>query len=288
VSKFFQALGQAQHDRGLHSNGSARIEAERIDPPGSEGPSSGASPFVPDASEELDEHLVSLLTPSSFEAEQYRALRYQMEMRHKSSGLCVIAVSSPGSSDGKTTTSINLAGALAQAPDARVLLVDADLRRAAMAARLGFPEGRQPGLVDAVLDPALSLSAVVQTLKHLNLSVVTAGRLPAVPYEVLKSPRLGELFAEARRRFEYIIVDTPPLVLVPDCRVIGKWVDGFLIVVTAHRTTRKLLEESLNVMEPTKIVGLVFNGDDRHVSRKAYTSYGASSANGRRHFASND
>jgi Mrp family chromosome partitioning ATPase len=105
---------------------------------------------------------------------------------------------------------------------------------------------------------------------------------------VLKSPRLGELLAEARRRFSYIIVDTPPLVSVPDCRVIGKWVDGFLIVVTAHRTARKLLEESLNVMEPTKIVGLVFNGDDRHLSRKAYTSYGSSRANGRRHFASGD
>ena len=99
--------------------------------------------------------------------------------------------------------------------------------------------------------------------------------------QVLKSPRLGELLAEARRRYDYIVVDTPPLVSVPDCRVLSKWVDGFLIVVTAHRTARKLLEEALHVTEPAKIVGLVFNGDDRHVSRGySYVSRRPSDRNG--------
>jgi Mrp family chromosome partitioning ATPase len=157
-----------------------------------------------------------------------------------------------------------------------------------MATRLGLGDGTGLGLVDAILDPNLSLPAVVRTLPDLNLSVLAAGRLPAAPYEVLKSPRLGELLAEARRRFDYIIVDTPPLVSVPDCRVIGKWVDGFLIVVTAHRTARKLLEEALKVTEPAKVIGFVFNGDDRHLSRNAYTSRASSSRNGRRHFASSD
>jgi protein-tyrosine kinase len=283
MSKFLRALEQSQHDQALRASGSARITSSRIRPPDPNTPLSGAPPFLespttallstrmaPNVSEELDEHLVSLVTPSSFEAEQYRALRYQIEMRHKSRRRCVVAVSSPGASDGKTTTAINLAGALAQAPDARVLLVDVDLRQAAMADRLGLPDAGQPGLVDVILDPALSLIGVVHTLRHLNLSVIAAGRLPASPYELLKSPRLGELFAEARQRFDYIILDTPPLVSVPDCRVIGKWVDGFLIVVTAHRTPRKLLEEALKIMDPTTIIGLVFNADDRHLSRNAY------------------
>jgi len=200
----------------------------------------------------------------------------------------VIAISSPGAADGKTTTAINLAGALAQAPDARVLLIDGDLRGAAMAGRLGLHDTGGPGLVDVILNPRLSLADVVNTRPHLNLSVVTAGRAPATPYEVLKSPRLGELLAEARRRFDYIVLDTPPLVSVPDCRVIGKWVDGFLIVVTAHRTARRLLEEALKVTEPAKVLGLVFNGDDRHLSRDAYSSRRWSSRNGRRHSASDD
>jgi capsular exopolysaccharide synthesis family protein len=190
--------------------------------------------------------------------------------------------------DGKTTTAINLAGTLAQAPSARVLLIDGDLRAGALARRLRLRTDAGPGLVDAILDRELSLPAVVRALAHVNLSVLPAGRLPGAPYEVLKSPGFGELLAEARARFDYIVVDTPPLVSVPDCRVIEKWVDGFLIVVTAHRTSRRLLEEALKVTEPTKIVGLVFNGDDRHLSRGTYSSRQSSARSSRRHSASDD
>ena len=157
-----------------------------------------------------------------------------------------------------------------------------------MATHLGLDDRTGPGLVDAILDANLTLEAVTHVLPRLNLSVVPAGRIPSAPYEVLKSPRFGELLAEARRRYDYVVVDTPPLVSVPDCRVLSKWVDGFLIVVTAHRTARKLLEEALQVMEPAKIVGLVFNEDDRHLSRDAYPLRRPASRSTRRHSASND
>ena len=221
---------------------------------------------------EFEEHLVSLLAPTSFEAEQYRALRHMIEQLRRSTELSVIAVSSPIAADGKTTTAINLAGTLAQAPDARVLLVDADLRGRSVAAHLGLDEPAMPGLVDAIMNANLTLEAVTQKHRHLNLSIITAGRRPSAPYEVVKSPRVGELFEEARGKYDYVIVDTSPLVPVPDGRVFGRWVDGFLIVVAAHQTPRKLLEEALSLMEPGKIVGMVFNGDDRHVSRDSYNS----------------
>ena len=215
----------------------------------------------------LDEHFVSLIDPTSFEAEQYRMLRYLMEQHRKATDLRVIAVSSPGDSDGKTTTAVNLAGSLAQASDARVLLIDADLRKSELARKLGLEPGAGPGLVEAILDGDLKLDAVAREYSHLNLSVLTTGRLPSTPYEVLKSPRFGALLSEARRLYDYIVLDTPPMVSVPDCRVIGRWVDGFLIVVTAHKTPRKLVEEALSVTEPAKVLGLVFNSDDRHLSR---------------------
>jgi capsular exopolysaccharide synthesis family protein len=290
MSTFLQALEQAEHDQALRRAVPARDAQDESAEPGPlvETAAPSETELPPDVSNDVDEYLVSLLAPSSFASEQYRSLRHVIEQRHKASDLSIVAVSSPGSSDGKTTTAINLAGALAQGPDARVLLVDGDLRKASMATRLGLGDGTGLGLVDAILDPKLSLPAVVRTLPHLNLSVLAAGRLLAAPYEMLKSPRLGELLAEARRRFDYIIVDTPPLVSVPDCRVIGKWVDGFLIVVTAHRTARKLLEEALKVTETAKVIGLVFNGDDRHLSRNAYTSRASSNWNRRRHFVSSD
>ena len=291
MSTFFKALERAEQERALRrptppaeptSAPSPAASTPDTIPAGA--PQSVFRPPRPAAAEpkpaaefeergsELEEHLVSLLAPTSFEAEQYRALRHMIEQLRRSAELSVIAVSSPGPADGKTTTAINLAGALAQAPDARVLLVDADLRAASLAVHLGLGQHGVPGLVDAIMNANLTLEAVTQVHPHLNLSVITAGRRPAAPYEVLKSPRVGELFAEARRKYDYVIVDTPPLVSVPDGRVFGKWVDGFLIVVAAHRTPRKLLEETFNLMEPTKIVGMVFNGDDRHVSKDSYTS----------------
>jgi len=277
VSKFLKALERAEQQQAFRRH-PVPLEATSERGPGVPETAPHQAPraslelprAVPDG---LEEHLVSLLAPTSFEAEQYRTLRHLIEQLHKSTGLSVVAISSPGVADGKTTTAINLAGALAQASDARVLLVDVDLRGGALAARLGIDERAGRGLVDAILNAELTLEAVVEVRPDLNLTILPAGRLPRAPFEVLKSPRVEELLAEARRRYDYIVLDTPPLVSFPDCRVIEKCVDGFLIAVAAHKTSRKLLEEALNVTERAKIVGFVFNGDDRHLSRDSYGTY---------------
>jgi capsular exopolysaccharide synthesis family protein len=211
----------------------------------------------------VNEHLVSLVNPASFEAERYWVLRHKVEQMHRNSGLSIIALASPVAGDGKTTTAINLAATLAQPPASRVLLVDLDFRRPAVgkSLRIGHPDG--PGLENAILDPDLKLEEVVQDHPSFDLSLLLPGPLHTTPYELLKSSRLGELLQEAKQKYDYVVLDTPPLVLIPDAQVISDWVDGFLIVVAAHKTPRKLLEEALNAMGPDKIVGLVFNGDDR-------------------------
>src|SRR5207237_1375437 len=157
-------------------------------------------------------------------------------------GLQVFAVTSPTPGDGKTTTAINLAGALAQAPDLRVLLVEADLRRTSnrVAERLGLGGVPGPGLAGGIMNSASSLGDVVRRHPRFALSVVPAGQCPVACYEVVKSPRLGDLLEEARRQYDYVIMDTPPAIAAPDCRVIARWVDGFLIVVAAHQTPLSL------------------------------------------------
>ena len=222
-----------------------------------------------DGGARVEEHLVSLLFPATFEAEQYRALRHVVEQHRAASGLTVVAVTSPSVGDGKTTTTINLAGALAQAPGARVLLIDADLRRPILAEHLGLAtptRAERPGLVDALVDARLRLDDIVEQCPEFNLTVVPAGPTPQAPYELLQSGRLAELLEEARRSYHYVILDTPPLVAVPDGRLISKAVDGFILVVRAHRTPRKLLEEALSLSDPQKLLGLVFNRDDRPLS----------------------
>ncbi len=229
-----------------------------------EGPTSGdAAALAASAAPRvlLGECLASLLRPTSFEAERYRVLRHAVETMRRDAHLQVVAVTSPGTADGKTTTAINLAGALAQAPGARVLLADVDFRRPALTRQLGL-EDRRPGVLDVLLQPEFTVADSVRRLAQFNLSVLPAGVGAVAPYEALKLPRFEELLEEARQRYDYVVLDTPPFVPVPDGRLIAGCVDGFLVVVAAHRTPRKELAEALGLMDPAKVVGLVFNGDD--------------------------
>jgi capsular exopolysaccharide synthesis family protein len=221
-----------------------------------------------------NERLVSFCAPSSYEAEQYRGLRHIVE----ESGRHVVAITSPTPGDGKTTTAINLAGALAQSSATRVLLVEADLRQPRIGDQLGLEGSDTRGLADALAADGLTLPDVVRHLPRFNLSVILAGRSPASAYEALHSSRLDELFEEARSHYTHIVVDTPPVVPVPDCRLIARLVEGFIILVGAHRTRRELLQEAFAALDPTKVLGLVFNGDDR--PPRSYYGYYASHAAG--------
>jgi capsular exopolysaccharide synthesis family protein len=211
-------------------------------------------------------HLVALLNPTIFEVESYRVLSGLVVQMHKDAGLRLIAISSPSPGDGKTSTAISLASILAREPNARVLLVEAELRRPSLVAYLGVRRTSEKGLVQAILAPTLSLENVVWQCPPLNLDLLPAGRSLDSPYDVLKLPRFRELLQEARQLYDYVVIDTPPLVPFADCRLIEKCIDGFLIVVAAHKTPRKLLEEALHVTDPAKIIGLVFNQDDNQTS----------------------
>ena len=301
MSKFFEALERSQREpaprtrasaspapadqsatlrpaspsAGVEPGAPARVEAPVVEAP------AAATRLAVDRPRRAAEHLVSLFDPTSYEAEQYRLLRHVVETLRKGANLQILALTSAGVGDGKTTTAMNLAGSLAQSTHARVLLADMDLRRPMVAHRLGLG-GAKHGCVDALLDSSLTLDDVVQNLPHFNLSVLPAGRPAVAPYELLKSPRLEALLDEARQRYDFIVLDTPPFVPVPDCRLIAKCVDGFLVVVAAHRTPRGALAETLDLIDPGKVMGLVFNGNDSHHPGYYDVYAGPSSKAGRR------
>jgi Mrp family chromosome partitioning ATPase len=151
--------------------------------------------------------------------------------------------------------------------------VDADLRRPSVAPMLGCGHGGVPGLAEAIRQGAILLGDVVRVRHRFNLHFVPAGALSAPPYELLKSPRFGDLLAEARRIYDYVIVDTPPVVPCPDYALVEKCVDAGLLVVTAHRTNRRLLEQALQAVDVSKMLGVVFNEDDSVTSRYHYGGY---------------
>ena len=207
----------------------------------------------------FDKRLVSLTSPTSFAAEQYQGLRLTVERLQRAN---VIAVTSPGAGEGKTVTAINLAGALARGSDARVLLIDADLRRPAVASQLGIKDA-ELGLADLIAQDDPAIERVATPIEPFTLHVIPAGAARSPIHRILRSPRLDALLKRAREHYDYIVVDTPPLLPVFDSAVLSRSVDGVLVVVAANHTPRKLLGEALNLLDASKVIGIVFNRDDR-------------------------
>ena len=221
--------------------------------------------------------LVSFVAPASLEADQYRGMRHLVEQLSRESNLRVFSVTSPSSGEGKTVTTLNLAGSLAQARHTRVLVIDADLHRPSVAEYLGMDRGQSPGLIDLITRKDVSFEDVAGRIDALNLSVMSTGQYESGAYELLTSPRLDAIVDEARRQFDYVLIDTPPLMPLPDSRLIGRCVDAYFLVVAAHRTPRKALVEALNLIDRSKLIGTVFNGDDQPLRRySAYYGYSQS------------
>ena len=208
-----------------------------------------------------DSRLVSFTHPGSFAAEQYQGLRLRIERLTKAQGPQVLAVTSPAAGEGKTLTAINLAGALARESDSRVLVIDADLRRPAVAARLNVPPS--PGLTDVLTSDGRDLPSVAHQVPPFQLWAIASGTAGSGIHRLLRSPRLEPLLQHARQQYDVIIIDTPPLLPVFDSAVISRVVDHMLVVVAANQTPRKLLGESLNLVDQAKVMGIVFNRDDR-------------------------
>jgi capsular exopolysaccharide synthesis family protein len=219
------------------------------------------------------EELVSFAAPASSYAEQYRILRQEVERLARDTGARVFAITSAAAGEGKTVTALNLAGALAQGRTSNVLVVEADLHRPAMLKYLGVT-GTAPGLADAIVKDQLDLVRTVRRFERFGISVIPAGTVKNAPYELLSSSRFAALLAEMRRLYDYVLLDTPPILPVADCRLLGSLVDGFIVVVAAHKTPRSALLEAVSTLAPAKVFGLVLNGDERsRGSSYAYEAY---------------
>ena len=177
----------------------------------------------------------------------------------------MIASAVPG--EGKTLTASNLALTLSESYRQRVLLIDADLRKPAL--HQVFQLHAASGLIEG-LEAETEVKLVLRQVSP-HLSVLPAGRPTSDPMAGLTSERMQRLLAEARESFDWVIIDTPPLMLLPDAHLLSSMVDGAVLVVRANSTPHEHVKRAAEIIGRQRITGVVLN----QAEASAQPAYGA-------------
>ncbi|AEG15650.1 capsular exopolysaccharide family [Desulfofundulus kuznetsovii DSM 6115] len=201
--------------------------------------------------------LITHKHPRSPVAEAYRVLRTNLGFSGLDRPCRSILVTSAGPEDGKSTTAANLAVVLAQAGN-KVILVDCDLRKPTQ--HRIFEVENHRGLTNCLLqnlDPAeVSKNGLVE-----NLTLVTSGPIPPNPAELLGSGRVRALWPALLERFDYLIIDSPPVLAVTDAALLAAQVDGVILVIRAATTRVEIAQEARDQLlkANARIIGVVLN-----------------------------
>jgi capsular exopolysaccharide synthesis family protein len=217
--------------------------------------------------------LQAVQTPGSVLGEELRLLRAKVRHLAQERALRTFAMISAGPGEGKSTLSLGLAATMAQEPNRRILLVEADLRKPALETYLGLP--RVAGLSEWLAGGNASLG--VRCVGPRGFFLLSAGLVPLEQPELLGSERMESFLSVARQTFDVVILDCPPLVPVADSILLQDLVDGFLCVVRARYTPREVLKRALSNLKSEKILGLVLNNRREILAsyeRNAYRQYG--------------
>lgn len=201
--------------------------------------------------------LLTQAAPQSPRAESFRQLRTNLQFAHVSHDSKTVLVTSSLPGEGKTTTATNMAIALAQGGQS-VALIDADLRRPMVAEYLGLE--RNAGLTTALVGQA-DLDDLLQPWGNDQLFVLTSGRIPPNPSELLGSDRMRSLISRLENAFDAVIIDAPPLLPVTDAAVLAQQVGGVVLVVGSQKVRTTDLEKSISALEMVEadLLGVVLN-----------------------------
>ncbi|HOW36391.1 MAG TPA: CpsD/CapB family tyrosine-protein kinase [Candidatus Omnitrophota bacterium] len=259
MGKITDALRKATEERLLHMERIAKIkEADQI-------------VIRKMGDSKIDPRIITYFDSKSHISEQYKILRTNLFSVNKGkTPPRVIAVTSSIHSEGKTITSLNLAISLARAVNKpKILLVDADMRRGRLAKYLGVQH--DVGLSE-YLSEKTGIADLFFNIDIENLTFVASGMPPAHPAELLGSERMRGLLQELKSKFDYIIIDTPPIIAVTDPGIIGAECDGVLLVIQAGRTQRGIVRSAMEHLHQAqaKILGHVLTNIEYHLPEYIY------------------
>lgn len=217
--------------------------------------------------ENLD--ILTVKNPKSPVAEAYRTLRTNIQFSSFDNKVQSIVITSSGPGEGKSTTASNLAVVMAESGNSTIL-IDCDQRRPIQHKVFGV--SNQVGISDLLIGNIKFEEAVKYTGIE-NLSLLTSGTRPPNPAELLASSKMKNFVKALKERYEYIIIDAPPIIPVTDAQLIASHVDGTVLVVASGQAEREAAVKSKELLEKVnaKILGVVLN--KLEVKEKGYYSY---------------
>ena len=203
--------------------------------------------------------------------EMVKGLRAKVEYKMDTLNLRVIAVSSAVAGEGKTLTTIQLAANMASTGRKQVLLVDMDLRKSNIAKELGIAP--YPGLSE-FLSGSAPKEQILQKTVAPGLTVIVGGKTISSPTDMLAGDRFRSLLRGLREQFDLVLLDTPPILPVPDAVTISEQMDAFILLFRFGHTPHQLFRQAIEDLAERKIVGVVLNGEEKKHDKYYHKYYG--------------
>jgi len=219
-----------------------------------------------------DHEFIVARKPDSIPSEAYRALRTRVQFaKFDKNAIKKILVTSSAPQEGKTLSSVNLAGSFAQA-NKKTIILDCDLRKPRI--HTVFNAKRYPGFTDYIFGQA-SFEEIVRKTELNNLDVITAGTIPPNPSEILSSPQMEEFLKKLQEIYDMIIVDSAPIIAVTDAEILSRIVDATILVVSANTTEVDLMQKSVELLkhERNTFIGVLLNNFSYKAGYGSYYKY---------------
>ncbi|HEY3581057.1 MAG TPA: CpsD/CapB family tyrosine-protein kinase [Pyrinomonadaceae bacterium] len=215
----------------------------------------------------VEPHLVAISQPRSAYCEQFRALRTRILQAGERLQMRAFVITSAGVGEGKTLTALNLGWLLAQTDGVRALVIDSDLRRPCATDYFGIDAN--VGLSE-VLGDQINLEDAIVRLDPAGLYLLPGGRPRDDVAELLSGPKYTRVLNEARRMFDYIIIDAPPLGIFTDANVLMSRADGAMLVVRAGKTRYSVVDKLLEQIPRERVLGVVLNRAEEQPEATSY------------------
>ncbi|MCX5885185.1 MAG: polysaccharide biosynthesis tyrosine autokinase [Proteobacteria bacterium] len=208
----------------------------------------------------LEGELITLIKPESNFSESFRNVRTNLFLNAPDKGYKTYLITSPGRGEGKTLVSANLAIAMTQ-NSKKVLLIDTNMRMPRLYSLLGVENS--PGLSD-FLKGKVNLDTILKPTGVESVTIITAGTIPLDPLELLSSESMHRMMEEVKKRFDFIIIDSPGMLVGPDATVTSRLSDGVVFLTQFAKTPRTLAKQAIDQLSnlQAKLLGVVINNID--------------------------